>query len=84
MLRNFQGFRECRFGSSDKDHCFLKITKWQHELIREYKRQKLASYFLDNASKTCLYGLNISENIENEHVLQSKAFFHNSNFFHTS
>ena len=36
------------------------------------------------ASKTCLYGIRISENIEIEHVFQSKAFFHLSNIVHTS
>ena len=39
-----------------------------------YNRGKLVSYLLNNAAKTCLYGLKISENIEIEHVFQSKAF----------
>ena len=82
--RKFQGFGECSFGCSEKDRYFLKISKWQHKLIREYKRGKLASYFLDNAAKTCSYRLKLSENIEIKHVFQSKSFFHNSNFLHTS
>ena len=62
----------------------MKIQKWQHLLFREYKRRNLASYLLDNAVKTCLYELKISENIEIKHVFQSKSFFHLSNFLHTS
>ena len=58
-----------------KDRYFLKILKWQHKLVRDYKRGKLVSYFLNNVAKTCLYGLKISENIDIEHVFQSKAFF---------
>ena len=37
-----------------------KIPKWQHKLAWDYKRGKLVSYFLNNAAKTCLYGLKIS------------------------
>ena len=59
-----------RFGSSEKDPYFLKIPKWQHKLVRDYKQGKLLSYFLNNAAKTCLYGLKISENIEIEHVFE--------------
>ena len=62
----------------------MKIPKWQHELARYYKRGKLVSYFLNNAAKTCLYGLEISENIEIGHVFQSRAFFHLSSNLHTS
>ena len=36
----------------------------------------MVSYFLNNAAKTCIYGLKISENIEIGHVFQSRAFFH--------
>ena len=36
---------------------------------------KLVSYFLNNAAKTCLYGLKISENIEIGHFFQSRTFF---------
>ena len=43
-------------------------------LIRDYKREKLISYFLNNAAKIYLYGLKISDNIEIEYVFQSKAF----------
>ena len=73
----FQGSGESRLGSSGKDRYFLKIPRWQHKLVRDYKRRKLVSYFRNNAAKTwlCLYGLNISENIDIEHVFQSKAFF---------
>ena len=84
MPWKFQGFFEGRSGSSEKDRYFMKISKWQHKLILKYKRRKLTSYFLDNAAKTCSYGLSISENIEIKHVFQSKLFFHHSNFLHTS
>ena len=40
---------ETRFGSPEKDCYFLKIPKSQNELVREYKRGKLVSYFLNNA-----------------------------------
>ena len=63
---------------------FFKIPKWQHKLVQNYKQGKLVSYFLNNAAKTCLYGLKISENIEIEHVFQSKTFFHLSSNLHTS
>ena len=59
-----QGSGESRFGGFEKDRYFLKIPKWQHNLVRNYKRGKLVSYFLNNGAKTCLYGLKISENIE--------------------
>ena len=62
----------------------MKIPKWQHELARYYKRGKLVSYFLNNAAKTCLYGLKISENIEIWHFFQSRTFFHLSSNLHTS
>ena len=52
------------------------FQKWQDRLVQKYKRGKLVSYFLNNAAKTCLYGLKNSENIEIEHIFQSKAFFH--------
>ena len=71
---NFQEFDENSFGGSEKNRYFLKIIKWPHKLVREYKRGNLVSYFLNNAAETCLYGLNTSENIEIEHVFQSKAF----------
>ena len=62
----------------------MTIPKWQHELAQYYKRGKLVSYFLNNAAKTYLYGLEISENIEIGHVFQSRAFFHLSSNLHTS
>ena len=34
---------------------FSKIPKWQHKLVRNYKRGKLVSYFLNNAARKCLY-----------------------------
>ena len=58
-------------------------SKWQHELARYYKRGKLVSYFLNNAAKTRLYGLKISEIIEIGHLFQSRAFFHLSSNLHT-
>ena len=61
---------ESRFGSSVKDRYFLKIPK--------------VSYFVNNAALTCLYVLNISDNIETEHVFQSKIFFHLSSNLHAS
>ena len=61
-----------------------KISKWQHKFIRDYKPIKLVSYFLNNVVKTRLYGLKISENIEFEHIFQSKLFFHLSSNLQTS
>ena len=58
--------------------------KWQHELAWYYKQGKLVSYFLNNAAKTCLYGLKISENIEIGHFFQSGTFFGLSSNLHTS
>ena len=58
------------FGGSEKDCYFLKII-----VVRDYKRRKLVSYFLNNAAKTWLYELKISENVEIKHVFQSQAFF---------
>ena len=80
----FQEFGENRFGSSEKDLRGFKIGKWQHKLVRHYKSGNLISHFLHNAAKTCLFGLKISENVEIEHVLQSKAIFHLSCNIHTS
>ena len=57
---NFQGSGESRFGGFEKDRYFLKIPKWQHKFVWDYKRGKLVSYFLNNAAKTCKYGLKIS------------------------
>ena len=83
-FRKFHKSGESRFGSSEKDCYLLKIPKWQHKLIPDYKRGKLVSCFLNNTVKTCLYGLKFSEIIEIEHVFQSKAFFHLSSNLHTS
>ena len=60
----FQEFCESSFGGSEKDSYFLNILKWQYKLAWNYKWGKLVSYFLNNAAKTCLYGLKISEKIE--------------------
>ena len=76
IFGKFQGSGESRFVSSEKDCFFLKIPKWQHKLVRDYKRGTLVTYFLNNAAKTCLYGLNLSENIEIEHFFQSKPSRH--------
>ena len=54
----------------------------QHKLVRDYKRGNLVSYFLNNATKT--YRLNFTENIEIEHVFQSKVFLHLSSNLRTS
>ena len=70
----FQGSGKSRSGGSEKDRYFLKIPKWQHKLVRDYKRGKLVSYFLNNAAKTCLHGLKI----------QSKVFFHLGSNLRTS
>ena len=70
--RKFQGFDECKFGGSEKNRYFLKIPNWQHILIWEHKRGKLAYYFLNNAAKTCSFGLKFLENIEIKHFFQSK------------
>ena len=71
----FHGSSESGFCSSEKDFCFLKIPKWQHKLVWDYKRGTMLYYFLNNAAKICLYRLKISGNIEIEHVFQFKAFF---------
>ena len=71
MSKNFGKFQEfgvSKFDGPEKDRYFLKILKWQHKLVRDYKRGKLVSYFLNNAPKTCLYGLKNSDNIEIEHI----------------
>ena len=71
----FQGSGESRLDGSEKDRYFLKFPKWWHKFFRDYKRGKVVSYSLNNAAKTSLYGLKISENIEIKHVFQSEAFF---------
>ena len=75
MSRKFQGSSQSRFGGSEKDRYFLKIPKWQHNLVQDYKRGKLVSYFLNNTAKTCLNELKFPENIDIDHVFQYKAFF---------
>ena len=83
-FEKFQRSAESRFGGSEKDRLSFKIPKWQHKLARFYKRGKLVSYFLNNATKRCLYELKISEIIETGHVFQSRVFFHLSNNLNTS
>ena len=83
MPRKFQVSGESRFGGSEKDHYFLKTSKYQHELVQEYKWEKYAYHFLDNAAKTCSHRLKISENIEIKHVFQSRSFFFVSVTFST-
>ena len=69
-------------------NCMLIYWRFQNGGInllgRYYKWGKLVSYSLNNAAKTCLYGLKISENIEIGHFFQSRAFFHLSSNLHTS
>ena len=83
-FEKFQGSSQSRFGGSEKDRYFLKISKWQHKLVGDYKRGEMVYYFLNNTTKICLYGLKISENVNIEHVFQSKAFFRLSRNLHTS
>ena len=66
-----------------KKNYFLKIPKWQHKLVREYKRGKLISYFLNDAAKTSAYGLKISENFQIKHAFLSKKYFFISVIFST-
>ena len=75
----FQEFGKSRYDGSEK-YRYLKILKWQHKLVRHYKRGKLVSYFLNDAAKTCLYWLKISEGID----IESKAFSYLSGNIHTS
>ena len=75
MSRKFQEFSESMFDGSEKDRYFLKILKLQHKLSRDDKLGELVSYFLNNATKTCLYEIKVSEDIEIKHVCESKAFF---------
>ena len=79
----FQEFGKSRYDCSEK-YRYLKILKWQHKLVRHYKRRKLVSYFLNDAAKTCLYWLKISEAIDIEHAFESKAFSYLSSNIHTS
>ena len=37
-FRKFQESGESRFGGSEKDSYFLKISKWQHKPVRDNKR----------------------------------------------
>ena len=73
---NFKDPTRVGFTDLKKIVILLKIRKWQHKLVRDYKRRKLVCYILNNnATKPGLYGLKISESIEIEHFFQSKTFF---------
>ena len=82
MSRKYWKNFESKFDSSEKRSLFFEDSKWQHKLVRDYSQGKLNSYFLNNAAKTCLYELKISDSIE--HVFQSTTFSHLSNNLHTS
>ena len=71
----FQGSSESRFGGSEKDRYFLEIPKWQHKFVRNYKRGKLVSYFLNNAAKARLYGLKFQRTLELSMFFSLKPFF---------
>ena len=60
------------------------VNFWRFQNGRHYKRGKLVSYFLNNAAKTCLYELRISEKIEIGHFFQSRIFFRLGSNLHTS
>ena len=49
MPRIFQGSGKSRLGGFEKYRYFLKIPKRQRQIVWEYKRGKLVSYFLNNA-----------------------------------
>ena len=73
--RNMGEFKE----SHESEFRVLKkiavFWKFQNGIIGLFR---IISYFLNNAAKTCFYGLKISGNIEIEHVFQSQAVFHSS------
>ena len=84
LQKSCQRSGESRFDGSEKDRYLLKFPKKQHKLVPNCKQGKLVCYFLNNAVKTWLYALKISENIEMEHVFQSKTFFHVTSNLYTS
>ena len=61
ILGNFKD--PARVDSSGfRKHCyFVKIPKWQHELVQNDKQGKLVSFFLNNAAKPKLCRLNLKE-----------------------
>ena len=73
--RKFQGFEKSRLVGYGKNCHFLRISKWQHKLVWQYKQGTLVSYFLNNAAETCSYRLKSSESNEIKHVFQSKAYY---------
>ena len=83
-FREISKIRRDQIWRFEKRSLFLIIAKQRHNLARYYKRGNLVSYFQNNAAKTCIYGLRISQNIEIEHVFQSKTLFHLSSNLHTS
>ena len=58
-----------------------KMAAWTCSVLQA---RKLISYFLNNAAKTCLYGLNISENVEIGYFFQCRTFLHPSGNLHRS
>ena len=44
-FEKFQGTGVSRFRGSEKDRYFLKIPKWEHKFVQDYKRGKLVSFF---------------------------------------
>ena len=73
MPRKFQGLGECRFDGSEKDRYYLKIPNLQHQFTREFKRGKLASFFLDNAPKMFIWAKDF-RNIEIKHIFSLTHF----------
>ena len=67
--------KPCQGNFGKFQRSFLKIPKWQHKLARYYKRGKFVSCFLNNVTKTCLYGLKISLNIEIRKSFSLEHFF---------
>ena len=52
ILGNFKDPARVDLGDSEKEYYFVKIPKWQHKLVWNYKQGKLVSYLLNNAAKT--------------------------------
>ena len=67
----FQGSGESGFCVSKADY-LLKIPKWQHKLVREYKRGKLIFYFLNNAAEAYKWTKNLREHSLHEKCPNTK------------
>ena len=67
----FQGSGESGFCVSKTDY-LLKIPKWQHKLVREYKRGKLIFYFLNNAAEAYKWTKNLREHSLHEKCPNTK------------